>query len=418
MIATALDTDSRDAMLRDHLSDALRNGGFGKLAEGKRRLPDRTELAVIALFVATFVSYVAIGMKLGLSVLLAVVAGVVTFLVVMLISLAIGRDDEEKIGLIGFSLIALTILGGGGAEIVEIGWSVLLLTHVVPFALASLIVFLVHRFEGVTVRRTLDATKRVALDVPILFPFIVLVMFALILNAEVWLVGADESPVRLAVLGAVVIVPLMTLLHRRLVRSIDAIMAETAEDIAARAPVTELLTAVRATAGHRAANWIEEHALEEMRACLSAMDAGGLGREVSKRMAGSFERRILTRLALTVVAVGITAFVIIYGLSWLMVSADAARSWSQVNTFDDWVVAGVSLPLGPYPRVAAMLAIIASSIFVAFVLTTDSLLDGFRSAYVKSPAAAALLLTVAYRAAEARLAAQASPEEPTSPETG
>jgi hypothetical protein len=389
---------TRETTLHELLFNALHNGGYGKLCERTRVLPERTLFNFVVWTSAACAGYVAVGRELELSWPLALLAGVVTLAAIFLAAVIIARGDDDLADTAFLALLGLTLGAGGVFEASRVGWEALL-THAAPALVALLAIAVVHRFELSTVRRTLGVLKRVIVDVPVLFPFIALVMFTLILNAEVWLVGTEQTPLRLAVLAAISIVPLVILLCRRLIKAIDKVVADAASRIKRKAPVDDLVAAVRAMAGAGAGTWVEQNARAVVVDAFRSMDPSTLAKEVCGTLSGTFKRRILTRLVLSVVAVAIAAFLIIYGLAWLLVSVGTVREWTDVDGVEAWVVAGVSVPVGPYPRVAAMLAIIATSIFLAFVLTTDRLLSDFRRAYVEKPASTAMLLVIAYRGA-------------------
>jgi len=337
------ETQAVRVLLRDYVVEAIYNGGYGKVIPEQRPRRDRSLLLRIVCALAIYVGYAFVAMQLGLSWPWAIVAGIVAT------------------------------------------------------SVAVLVVATAHRFEASTVKRTLGVGKKVIVDIPLLFPVVALVTFTLILNAEVWLVGAAQTPTGLAVLGTIAIVPLVMLLGVQLIRSIKDVVDDETKRIKSKPSVKNFEAAVKSLAGRRAGQWVKAQARSSVRAACSQIDSREVSKHVYDKLSGTFKRRIFTRLALSVATVAIAAFLIIYGLAALMVNEAIVLEWTKTDQIDYWVVAGVSLPLGPYPRVAAMLAIILTSIFVSLVLTTKDLRDGFRTAYVERPAATAVMLTAVYR---------------------
>jgi hypothetical protein len=214
--------------------------------------------------------------------------------------------------------------------------------------------------------------------------------------------------VRLAVLGTVVIVPVTWLLRRQLVASIDKTFGKTVADVVGRKePADDVAKLLRTTLGSRHAGVLDEFDRRRIAVAFRDADPDDLEEQVCAKLAAGFRRRITTRLVLTVISVGITAFVLVYGLAWLTVARDVAADWASVsetpaaiNTVD---LLGVPVPLGPYVKVATLVAILAVAIFIAFVVTTGSLSAEFRDAFIETPATTALLLAVPYLAEERRL---------------
>ncbi len=378
---------------RDHLRDALRNGGYGKLTEPRKLSDWALAASGLTFMAAVMIGLAAVMIGFGLAWWLAVPITVLAF-VLFFVTTAVFD--------VAFLLMACV---SPVVQTINVGWDVLL-THILPLLLAALATFLIDRFELVTVARTVRAIKDVITDLPYLFPAIALVMFAMILNTEIWQIGNRESLAGLGILCAVVIVPLTWLLRRELVRSIEKTFENVAVEVVKRdSVVDDVVEHVRRTAGRDAADWIRGNVEDEIKSGFHACDVKKTATAVCKDVSGTLKRRITTRLILTVLAVGVAAFVLIYGLTAMMVVEDVANSWLDVDKTDPDTtdglrhldLAGLALPLGPYVKVAAMLAILAVAVFIASVITTDSLAK-FRNAYIEEPAETVLLLAVPYRA--------------------
>lgn len=383
---------------RNYLQAALREGGFGKLTEPRPLRETAESAAGLAFTVAIFAGFIAAMVAVGVVWWLALVLALAGFLLLVGLSELEGPDRYAS---------AYVLLTGAGFSVAwqfaKVGWEAVF-THIAPLGLAAVASFLFHRFELVSIQRTVRATKAVVTDLPLLFPAIALVMFAMILNTEMWQIGNRESVLKLGLLCAFVIIPLTWLLRRELVRSIDKTFEKVAVDAPRGDVVKGVAEHVQAAVNRDAAEWLRDRATDDIRQSFESRDAGEVATRVCAQLSGTFKRRITTRLVLTVVAVGIAAFIFIYGLTVLMVAEEVANGWLATPGEEDELrhleVAGLALPLGPYVKVAALLAILAGAVFIASIVTTDSL-EKFRNAYIEEPATTVLLLAVPYLALSA-----------------
>ena len=81
-------------------------------------------------------------------------------------------------------------------------------------------------------------------------------------------------------------------------------------------------------------------------------------------------------LLITGIAVGFAAY--IYAIAWIVVSADTAREWARRGasaTFETPL--GFSVPYGPHIWVAVVMAVIATAILLALVVTTSEMDTAF-----------------------------------------
>ena len=403
---------STDENLRQLLGHALVRGGYGSLATEKPPKP----LAAIedwsygAMLIAWCWSWAAIVVQVGGPVWAAPIAAVAAFALLIGLSELEGPDRRYSVYFLYASLI-----GSAVWQVFEVQW-IALISHA-PFALAALAAFVSRRYEPASIRQTAEALRGALKGLPLLFPLIALVIFGLILSDNIWQVAHDEDGWRLVVLGGFVTVPLVTLLAHKLIADLDATFASVAKTVIALDRVDqEVVAHVRDISGDSAAARIDEDARTRMRAKFKAAEPETLVDEVCPMVKGPFRRRITVRLILTVAAVGIVGFAVILLLTWILIREGVAEDWIKPSTVDDHLDLGpFSLPLGPYPRVAAMLAILAGAIFLAFVLTTDEVAKEFRSAYINEPATTVLLLYIPYRnepksAPGADAAARATPQ--------
>ncbi len=385
---------SADENLRQLLGHALQRGGYGSLTTEKSPKP----LAAVedwsygAMLVAWCWSWAAIVVQVGGPVWGAPIAAAAALAVLLGLSELEGPDRRYSVYFVYVSLIGTAVW-----QALDVQW-IALISHA-PFALAGLTAFVSRRYEPASIRQTAEALRGALKGLPLLFPLIALVIFGLILNDNIWQVAHDEDGWRLVVLGGFVTVPLVTLLAHKLISELDATFESVAKAVIAQDHVDQAVVAhVRDISGHSAADRIDAGHQELIRAKIGAAKPGPLVKEVCPKVKGPFRRRITVRLILTVVAVGIVGFAVILLLTWILIREGVAEDWLEPSTVDDHIDLGpLSLPLGPYPRVAAMLAILAGAILLAFVLTTDEVAKDFRSAYINEPATTVLLLYIPYR---------------------
>lgn len=416
---------------RDQLRDALRHGGYGELAT-KREARDWTESAIgFAIILGGPVGWATLLVGHGLRWPFAVAGALVA---VVLIALAVGAEWFGATVVV-FVVVALTF---AAPTVMAMSGHLWELAVTLGFAcVIMLVIFVLHRFDAASVVRTVRAIKSVLTDVPLLFPLVTLVIFALILSNEIWQIAGDEDPVRLTLLAVVVIAPVAWFLRRRLVRSIDTTFVETARKLAAETDLFALVVSHigSVSVGKRAPRWTDQRA--DVQRSFKEENLEDFAQRRCELIRGRFKRRISIRLMLTVTAVGVVAFVIIYALAVMLISETVARCWSFVpddatgagastgacgspadGVIQHVSVAGQSLPLGPYLRVAVLLAILACAIFIAFVITTNDVSTQFHAAYIEEPAMTALLLAVPYVAAERILGTPDVPGEPANGHEG
>jgi len=113
----------------------------------------------------------------------------------------------------------------------------------------------------------------------------------------------------------------------------------------------------------------------------------------------SFRRRILLRVIPLTLGIAIAVAAFIYILAIASVPTETAQQWagSPIPTGDVSLAAiDVTFPLGPYLMVPALLAVIATAVFLAFVLTEDRYSATLYDTLVYEPARRWILLGVPY----------------------
>jgi hypothetical protein len=386
---TVTTTGTTEAELARQLGVALYLGGYKRLTQHKREPSEWLMNAGGLLFVGAGVAALAAPIAaLGAPLWVAATIGIVVVTGFVVIASLADLDDEVT------GWIFIVFVGASAAvQALVAGWLVLR-TTVAPIALAALAMFLIDRFDRVTVTMTLEAVKSALTSLPLLFPLISLVIFALILTTEIWEASSQEGAVQIAALGVVVIIPVVLVLLRQLIRQIDDTVKEAARAVKRLGDKQprEVIARVRRTAGRSAEQWVSANASELIAGTFTGISATDEAEKLCKKLRGTFKRRIAARLFLMVLSVAIVGFLVIYGLTWLLVDDSVAAKWSGVAIDHG----ALGIPLGPYIKVSALLALLATAIFVAFIVTTDSVEEEFRKAYIQEPATTALLLVIPY----------------------
>ena len=397
----------QDDRLYIKLAHDLRAGGFGKVANADASPLDWNPVPDLLLVLGTLPGNMAGLHAVGVAWPVAAIAGLVLAAVPFL--LGIKSESDELIS----STYLLPPIAAFIVVAVDSGW-IVLLTNALPAALGVVGSVIAERFEPISPKRTLEAVKTVLKDLPLLFPLVALVLFALIMTSEIWEVANTESEIRLAILAALVIAPVTWQLRRTLVDEIEPAFEQTAA--ATIADADSVKAVAHALHADTDADALTDRELERIRTAFERADAQVLERLACDVLLSTFRRRVTRRLVLTVVLVGVAAFVLILALTWLAVADEVAADWVGGETtpaeIPDWEPLGLlAVPLGPYLKVSALLATLSVAVFCAFVITNQDLFDRLRDGYIQRPAAAALLLAVPYVAERDRLEAAARARE-------
>lgn len=409
----------RPAKLRKSLGEGLRREGFGALVEDQWRVSESfvglISKAVIAIgIVAVLVLQLEIESPL-------VILGVGLLVWTLIEALTLPGPLERR--LFGVYVYLGLWVVGGVWELQTYGMTSVAASHVAPLAGGAVIARFVS--EPGTLKRVgrtlLDALRKV----PLAFPVTMLILFAVMLTAEVWEAAHNQSPAQLAGLAAVAILPQLAVLLMRLVKTIPKDFQEVAEEldktprggtaVAHRDALGGMaFDRLKAILGPRRVKWMDDKA----RTMLAEAYAGRRFRDETDAICETAKRRvrarIATRLLLTVLGVGLLVFIYVYAIIVLTVEEAAAKKWSVAGPgpLDEWIL---GLPGAPYVNVAVLLAIVAAAVFLAFVVTAKELVTNLSSDYVHEPAQTMLLFTVAARSLGEAFPAEDEEEEEHAP---
>jgi hypothetical protein len=400
-----------DDEICERLRDLLRRAGYSALDHVGRRPLKRwiSEFTIWAVAVAFAISIAgALMNRVGLpSWLSFVLAGA---LVATLIMPAVeeGGRLELFVACVYLALPVGAFLWAvfAGAGVVEtLAW------HVAPIVAVVVVILTLHRFERAWLRRTLGALANALSTVPIVFALIGLVVFALVLTTEAWAVAQGENALRLGILAALIIVPEFLVLGHAVVGKIGARFDTTAAAIGATdETVGDALAQVARVGSDKDRQWFSENAEDRLRRAYADSAPATLASSFSKELRRPLRRQVTIRLMITVIAVGVVAATTIYLLAAVAIDPAVATEWADTSRIPQEKALVVAIPLGPYVKVAALLAIVATSIFLGFAITSDTLPDDLATAFIHESALTVLLLGVPCYA----LAVEPDVDEPVS----
>jgi hypothetical protein len=281
-------------------------------------------------------------------------------------------------------------VGTGIAQILWAGLGPLALTHGGPLAIVGGAYWLSRgrRFAGL------------AAGLPLLFPIAVALLFVPVLTADLWRAAEDLPWGGFVFLGLITIAPLSLVLRRQLHRSVEQVFATAAARLERSGDPAQgtlkrlgkLLGADAATAVAYGGHADVEEAFADGR---PSEYAPMIAATVGKPFRGQVTWRFVPMIG------GFLAFLsaYFYALAWAVVTVGTAARWTgeAIPSQEVSVLGlGAHLPGGPYLKVALLLGIVATAIFLAFVLTEDRYSTALAEALVEEPVEHCLALAVPF----------------------
>lgn len=285
----------------------------------------------------------------------------------------------------------LVLLGWTIAGVVQLagpGLDALFLSHGLPFA-----IILGARWGW--------RALRLAAGIPLFVPVALIVVLLPLLSEDPWRLGAAAGW-QLAALAAVAITSLLALVAARFLRlSLTDVFDAAAERLATTPkPEDEALELVKKLWREEDRDRLdEERVRKRLRLAYEAPLPAERAPQIADTIGRGFKRRAVLRLLPLTAGIASAAWGLIYVLAWGAVPASLAAEWSgRAVPRAELALLGVdvSLPLGPYLTVAALLAIVATAGFLAFALTEDRHSAALSEALLSRPAERVLLLALPY----------------------
>jgi hypothetical protein len=294
----------------------------------------------------------------------------------------------------GIPVCLMLWVNAGAYEGLYVGGQAFAISHLaLP---AGLLAFASVTREPGTLKRVGKTLADAVHGLPLAFPITMLVLFAMVLTAEVWRVAGQQAWWQLTLLAVVAIGPQLYFLSRKLsdemqedfehvARALDGNMNAAAPDERAERLATETLSRLKEIAGHALEDDSSRSRLKGVFAGTRLCERISLCEEV--RMA--IKNRIWGRLAVTAFGIGIVFFVYIWVLAAVVVDPVAAGSLNGAGANPAHVLTD------PYFSLAGLLAVVATALALAYVITEEDIAKKLSEAYVHEPAKTILLLGVA-----------------------
>ncbi|WP_405070560.1 hypothetical protein OG558_13545 [Kribbella sp. NBC_01510] len=284
-------------------------------------------------------------------------------------------------------LLMFLWLAAGGYLIISGELSTLVFTHLLPFG-----VILGVGWVGGSIR--------LAGHVPLFVPLALIIVLLPLLTEDPWKL-ASEAGARIAILAALSIVPLCYVLILRIARTdVGTTFAQGASRIGAEpskfsARASRFLLKKMRQSGE--VELRDDEVREEIEAAYSRMDSY---LEQATSLAGrAFRVRAVRRLLTMVIGISLAVWLLIYILAWAAMPVSLAKQWSGQDVAF-WTPSPLgfelSLPLGPYLLVAALLATVACVGFLGFALTEDQYSEALWGAVIHRTAEDCLMFAVPY----------------------
>jgi hypothetical protein len=372
--------------LRVGLVQTLRDSGFGEICSNEPQTPEKTSDGLGAALISTFVITLSIvaAQQFNLSFALAVVvAGAI--LVFLTAVAAIDARISTALLISAWIITGLTQLFGSNLEALAV-------SHGLPLVLTFTLYWL---FRG-----RLAATAK---SMPLLFPIVLIFIFIPLFSADLWRDASRLNPYMMTAVAGLSILPVLLMLRSRLHGSIESVFQVQAkrletEDEPENTTIKETQTAIG-----KEGSWLVERGplLSLIRKSFDPPYASEYASVAGALMATSFKKRITLRLFPLVIAVVTALSAYIYCLAWAAVPIATASEWTNGPVSTESVSLlnqTVHLPTGVYLQGAALLGIVAASVFFAFVLTDDRYSTSLADTLVHEPVKKCLLLAAPYLA--------------------
>jgi hypothetical protein len=377
--------------LRHHLADALTKAGYNRLCLSEER-PEAPALGPTwtgFFFTIAFVFAFSLSARLELSLSLGwtAIVTVVLFGVVLVLG---GRWTKGLVAIM-MGWIALAVL-----MMFEHGWAGLRDTYGIAIALAGGLYLLV-RF----IKNGLGIDRRALLrSIPLLFPLVLLLLFAPLVTADLWRIAPAAEATRLTWLAILILVPLVLVLIGRLIGSLPSVVNDTGAALAIDPNAAQGVDPlVERLAGSYAGSWV----LNNGRAMLQSSFDPTLAKDFSPYLAEvvrrPLRRAVVVRTMVMLAGLGVCVFAYIYVLSVILVPTDVAQDWShsQSSHFSLAILGWqLSIPADPYLGVTALLSIVALGAFLAFLTVEESYSRAMAGALLHEPVREFMLLALPY----------------------
>jgi hypothetical protein len=388
----SMTSPAEPAQLRSVLSTGLRRVGCGRLCHDEpERFRDQGTTASVVISSSIFLGltlFLIAFFDLGVLSAAAIVFG---SLLIAALGLMVRRSDAAGTVLLFF----------------VVAWFVTLIVRIFTDGFAEAVLWYGVPFLAIIVGLWMWRVIRLAAEIPLMLPVALIVVVFPLLSADVWQLG-NALGLQLIALAAVSVLPLLVFVLGRLSRfSVHDVFVDTAKRVEEEPNPEE--SAVRLLEDLLNSEEKKSFNIEKTRSFFGdtlggsalSQEAAGLAATLRK----SFRRRIFLQVIPLTLGIAMTVAAFIYVLAMAAVPAETAQQWvgSPIST-GSVALAGVeiTLQLGPYLMVPALLAVISTAVFLAFVLTEDRYSLTLYDALIYKPARRWILLGIPYSKVRAR----------------
>lgn len=254
---------------------------------------------------------------------------------------------------LGLWLIIFVWVGSAVDQLLVGGVDLLATTHVLPFlvVIAVVVAWRIARF---------------ARGVPLLFPVVLVILFAPLLTADLWQVADDLQARELSLLFVLSVTPFLLVLGPQLWRSADSAFIRAAEEVdndpGVIAEAAERIAKVKREVDP---DLPERDRIASMLAPYFESDAiGREAPEIQAKLSKVLGRRLLLSLVPLTIGLGLSVTFYIYLVAWALVPAETVEAWLRQGVHHETVPVLGDLPVGPYIIASVLLGILATAIFL------------------------------------------------------
>lgn len=372
---------------------ALRKDGFGGLCEDEPKEEEeesaqRVGTAVASVFLLGLLGFIIDWFNLSLGQI--PMAALALFLAFVFCGVLFSKTPQITVTLVVLAWLATAI-----TQYIADGWDDVLTTHGLPIVAVAVIYWLVRG------RRLTTAVQ----GIPWLFPVALIVIFIPLFSADVWQAAndlRDQDAGLILIVGALSITPVLLMLRSQLHNSVEAVFRARADALAGsrEAPEQSTLQQLRPVIDKASAFLISQGPLlNDLRSSLRQPSPADYAPVAAALVGPSFKKQITLRLLPLVLAVVTIMALYIYTLAWAAIPISTSSGWvgSDISTETIHLLGvAITFPTGPYLGVAGLLGVIASAVFLAFVLTEERYSTALADALVHEPVQGCLALAIPY----------------------
>ena len=282
----------------------------------------------------------------------------------------------------------------GLLELVVRGPDAVAVTHGVPVLIVLtgiMVAILAMRIRG---------EQSVLPSLPLGLPIAVVLLFVPLFSSELWEAASSLTVERWLLLQAITVLLLGWLLWRQLSTSVGQVFRKTAQDLARTGPGEK-----DETPADQLGQLIKLKLEPDMRKLVESTFRSSVAPTratlIAARAKRSFDLQLVGRLVPVVLAIGVTAALYIYLLATLTIDVSSVEKWTSTTV----PTATVDLPFGDavfpggvYLSMAGLLGVVATAIFIAFVMTEDRYAAALAETVMYRPVERCLLVATTYTA--------------------